>query len=238
MGEYVPQAGQEKDKLPGIGGIYNTINMHTYAYTQNNPINLTDPDGEFPWAIIPIVIFGLGLLRSDQVPPPREVDITKTINKLTSPNVSYGRPRDNEPTLRDPNSNLDTRDRVKIGNNVLAAVGASWPTGGLAPENYNDSHYGRSGTRRDAMAALGLIGNVAGRVRNSDGYFAGDIIFEVYKTGGKVTNWLIREAYTLADGTHGYSEWNRDVALKWTEENKDLLNFSGKLDEINGHLGL
>jgi len=30
------------------GGIYNSINLHTYHYTNNNPINYVDPDGRFP----------------------------------------------------------------------------------------------------------------------------------------------------------------------------------------------
>jgi RHS repeat-associated protein len=36
MGEYVPH---------GLGGIYNTINFHSFAYAGNNPVRYTDPDG-------------------------------------------------------------------------------------------------------------------------------------------------------------------------------------------------
>jgi hypothetical protein len=46
MGEYVPGPGQSADKLPGMGGVYNSVNMHVFAYAGNNPINLIDPDGE------------------------------------------------------------------------------------------------------------------------------------------------------------------------------------------------
>jgi len=51
MGEYIPQAPINDDakknnkNLPGMGGVFNVINMHTYAYTHNNPIKLVDPDG-------------------------------------------------------------------------------------------------------------------------------------------------------------------------------------------------
>ncbi len=48
MGEYIPQAGKGSAGLSGMGGVYNTINMHTYAYTHNNPIKLIDPDGRRP----------------------------------------------------------------------------------------------------------------------------------------------------------------------------------------------
>jgi len=52
MGEYIPQAPindeakKNNKNLPGMGGIYNTINMHVYHYAGNNPIKLVDPDGE------------------------------------------------------------------------------------------------------------------------------------------------------------------------------------------------
>ena len=46
MGEYIPSPGQDTAKLPGLGGIYNTVNFHTYAYSFNNPVRYTDPNGE------------------------------------------------------------------------------------------------------------------------------------------------------------------------------------------------
>ncbi|MDR2210973.1 MAG: hypothetical protein LBO65_05825 [Spirochaetaceae bacterium] len=51
MGEYVPQAPINKDakkhnqNLPGMGGVYNYINLHMYHYAGNNPVKLTDPTG-------------------------------------------------------------------------------------------------------------------------------------------------------------------------------------------------
>ena len=38
----------EEDSLPGMGGVFNTINMDVYHYASNNPVKLTDPDGEGP----------------------------------------------------------------------------------------------------------------------------------------------------------------------------------------------
>jgi RHS repeat-associated protein len=56
LGEYVPQAGKGGNGLPGTGGVYNTINLHVYHYSKNNPIKYIDPNGEsFIFALKKIV---------------------------------------------------------------------------------------------------------------------------------------------------------------------------------------
>ena len=51
LGEYVPQAPVNDDakkhnqNLPGMGGIYNSVNGNLYHYAGNNPIRYKDPDG-------------------------------------------------------------------------------------------------------------------------------------------------------------------------------------------------
>jgi hypothetical protein len=51
MGEYIPQAPindeakQHNKELPGLGGVFNYVNLHAYHYAGNNPVKLTDPDG-------------------------------------------------------------------------------------------------------------------------------------------------------------------------------------------------
>ena len=38
LGEYIPSAGADSSKLAGMGGVYNTVNLHLYHYSGNNPI--------------------------------------------------------------------------------------------------------------------------------------------------------------------------------------------------------
>nr|WP_301338647.1 RHS repeat-associated core domain-containing protein [Treponema denticola] len=53
LGEYIPQAPvndeakKHNENLPGMGGVYNTVNLHVYHYAGNNPVKYTDPDGNF-----------------------------------------------------------------------------------------------------------------------------------------------------------------------------------------------
>ena len=52
LGEYIPmapvndEAKKHNQNLPGMGGIYNTVNFHLYHYAGNNPVKYIDPTGE------------------------------------------------------------------------------------------------------------------------------------------------------------------------------------------------
>ncbi|WP_253673036.1 RHS repeat domain-containing protein [Treponema sp. OMZ 855] len=51
LGEYVPkapiddEAKKHNENLPGMGGVFNVVNLHLYHYAGNNPVKYTDPDG-------------------------------------------------------------------------------------------------------------------------------------------------------------------------------------------------
>ena len=53
VGDYIPQAPANDDarkhnqNLPGMGGVYNLVNLHVYHYAGNNPVKYVDPDGKF-----------------------------------------------------------------------------------------------------------------------------------------------------------------------------------------------
>ncbi|GHV06718.1 hypothetical protein FACS189485_15710 [Spirochaetia bacterium] len=52
IGEYIPGAPindevkKQNGNLPGMGGVFNTINSHLYHYAGNNPVKYTVPDGK------------------------------------------------------------------------------------------------------------------------------------------------------------------------------------------------
>jgi RHS repeat-associated protein len=72
LGEYLPEAPVEDEarerngKLPGMGGVYNTINLHLYHYAGENPVKYTDPDG-----------------KDDEVPPwkAKEIELAQYMEK-------------------------------------------------------------------------------------------------------------------------------------------------------------
>jgi RHS repeat-associated protein len=46
LGKYLPTGNKDQDSnLPGMGGVFNPMNLGMFTYTQNNPVKFVDPDG-------------------------------------------------------------------------------------------------------------------------------------------------------------------------------------------------
>ncbi|WP_305880044.1 RHS repeat domain-containing protein [Treponema sp. OMZ 787] len=52
LNDYIPkapindEAKKHNENLPGMGGVFNVVNLHVYHYAGNNPVKYTDPDGK------------------------------------------------------------------------------------------------------------------------------------------------------------------------------------------------
>ena len=88
LGEYVPQAPVNDDakkhnqNLPGMGGIFNSVNLSLFHYAGNNPVRYVDPDGRLPEDAVP-----LEGKKKDMVTNAQEKaisDIDKFMKKLQS----------------------------------------------------------------------------------------------------------------------------------------------------------
>jgi len=63
-GDYLPSAPindevrKRNQNLPGMGGIFNHVNMHVYHYGGNNPVKYIDPDGRISIKIVRSFVVG------------------------------------------------------------------------------------------------------------------------------------------------------------------------------------
>jgi RHS repeat-associated protein len=118
LGEYLPEAPindearERNGNLPGMGGVFNTVNLHLYHYAGNNPVKYTDPDGKF--------IFTTALFFLGQISKPfarmfidiYAISIGRMFFKNTAELYSKARSGDTSVYSRGPDSTI----AIKMGN--------------------------------------------------------------------------------------------------------------------------
>ena len=69
VGEYIPQAPvndearKHNQNLPGMGGIFNIVNLQLYHYAGNNPVKYVDPDGREENTVVDTIKLGIKLAQ-------------------------------------------------------------------------------------------------------------------------------------------------------------------------------
>ena len=196
LGDYIPSAGADSSKLAGMGGVYNTVNLHLYHYAGNNPLRYTDPTGAFDWDT-------------------NTIQAGDTLSQIANDcNTRYGTNYSAD-DLKDLNSDtISDKDKIYAGNylNLGEAEGvqkraadyASRSTAQYSNEQDTlsplvNSNLGSKGYSRGANIAIGLseillgIGFYVGSTITAVGidvttegagsYYAGMAILEGYATG-------------------------------------------------------
>jgi RHS repeat-associated protein len=101
MGDYVPGAPVDDEvkkrngNLPGMGGVFNTVNFHVYHYAGNNPVKYVDPDGEKSADFVVVLIKIYLDAKATAKPNALQKFIVKEVDKYLSnnkvlPNSSVG----------------------------------------------------------------------------------------------------------------------------------------------------
>ena len=196
LGEYIPAAGADTSKLAGMGGVYNTVNLHLYHYAGNNPLRYTDPTGAFDWDT-------------------NTIQAGDTLSQIANDcNTRYGTNYSAD-DLKDLNSDtISDKDKIYAGNylNLGEAEGvqkrdadyasrstAQYSNEQDTPSPLVNSNPGSKGYSRGANIAIGLgeillgIGFYVGSTITAVGidvttegagsYYAGMAILEGYATG-------------------------------------------------------
>jgi RHS repeat-associated protein len=180
MGEYVPATGKGAGNLPGLGGIFNYVNLHTYHYAGNNPVKLVDPTGMSFERLTMGIDDGCG--SSVISAPPRDTRTPRQVARADQRIIDM-KPRIEVQRSEDDNGNNGKYYRSEMSlvlNNEVVFSASVQSTADHPKLNTNNDY--RGGT-------LG-IGWYSGTIINSGYKYA----LQIHLVGGNAGKW---DAYAL-----------------------------------------
>jgi RHS repeat-associated protein len=254
MEEYLPEAPVNNEakkrngNLPGMGGVFNTVNLSTYPYGGNNPLKYVDPNGRIIW-LVPVVIVAVCLmLQSDVVPPREYIDAGAAMDRMNKIGYYYPTPP-NTPVLTGPGGyHRYDENPIRLRSDVIAAIFTSLPFGG-GYQPGDDIDLSNTSQSRQVVAAgiqgLQLLGSVMENISDGQGNMIGNVDLLVRRDNwGKADGWSIRIVRGDMTQKEGKST-QKLIVLNATEAKAFMLEYLKTLEkdskqykELCGALGI
>lgn len=236
LGEYIPgapvneEARKRNGNLPGMGGVYNSINLNLYHYAGNNPVKYTDPDGRVVWFAIPIIAIALiGVGGVAHAPTIHQPDVANQLSRTAYDDGTTGPAFQNKSAIR-------SRETFSLSSDAVAAVGSAMPRGMLGPNDYQD-YSDRSPTKGcTLMDGVGLVGTVLENLTDGKGNKVGDIKLNIGRVNGSVNTWNIQRTMIGLDGRPDTTIMKRDEANQYLIDNKQRLIENGVYADVEKSL--
>ena len=109
LGNYLPSPGQSPMDLPGMGGVFTSVNLQPYHYAGNNPLKYHDPTG----------LYFLSAEDGNAYLNIEEGDTLSQIVQQQTPNLSSTEIYDRVAEIAELN-NIENPDQIKPGQKFLA----------------------------------------------------------------------------------------------------------------------
>ncbi len=175
LGEYLPQAPvndeakKHNQSLPGMGGVFNVINLNLYHYAGNNPIKYTDPDGKY---LEIYVSKSKGSMSVSYTSPGNHNEQSYKFDVVT--NVNRKNPDNTNPsdTNRTQQSESGRTNPTQVADGTYNITGCKAPSEASGNKNgkYGDPKQGFSLDITQELPTVGANGKPDGKTSSDSGY--------------------------------------------------------------------